>query len=441
MGKLGFFRSKVNGHSVHRESLIERSQAHKNSVKLKVTPNSDLDKQIQMSTLTIEDLAIVKELKPVIEENVLSLVDRFYERLALSPVLVKIIKDNSTVERLQGTLRTHLVEMFEGVIDEKFIETRIRIAKAHVRIGLEQKWYICAYQDLLNGFVKIIENHLQAPEDILIAFKAVTKLISFEQQLVLEAYDAEIIQLREAEEQTKNEVKLLMDDTSTSLAALAEETNASIEEVTAQTEEVANKSRQGTELAGQTEERAQTGNQQIEWLSKNIKDIQITTKEMTKNIKEFEQTANQIKDIVTIVQSIANETNLLALNAAIEAARAGEHGKGFAVVAEEVRKLSEQTNESVEGVKRLIEKTNLQIAKNNESITKVDNYVEQSNQNMKVTEESFVEILSQMKDTRNKNAEIQSDLEAFTEIINEIAQASQKIASVSDDLLQTTKQW
>ncbi|WP_193062006.1 globin-coupled sensor protein [Oceanobacillus oncorhynchi] len=411
------------------ESLLESSKEV--TVVLEKLQQTDLALQLKISRLTKQDLAVARLLKPVIQENIDIIIDAFYANLALSPELMDIIEDNSSVSRLKQTLATHVIEMFSGEINQAFIDKRRRIAQVHVHIGLQPKWYIASFQELFFQISKLVSDTYQDKENFLYAIQVVNKLLNFEQQIVLEAYEADIEEKRAVMDEKNQNLITSMRETAENLSFLSSETNQSVIKMVDQANRINQISKQGEEIAAATSESAQQGMEQTQTTNAGMSHLDKHMALVVERLEQLTGSAEKIKSVISIVESIAGQTNLLALNASIEAARVGEQGKGFAVVADEVRKLAEQSAKAVAEVSDLILETNEQVTNSREAIRETQEEVTSVREQTAKTAEILRKVSESMARISQNSSQIQQSLEENQHSISEVESSMGEIENYS----------
>lgn len=410
-------------------------------VNLDVSNYPDLHKQLQLLKLTIEDLAVIKQLEPFAHQLVPVMVEKFYGAISLSPELVDIIGSSARMERLKGTLTKHLEAMFNCKIDSHYIEERQTIAHVHVKIGLQSKWYIASFQSLLTTFIDFISKLNMPNEEMGKAIDAFSKLINFEQQLVIEAYEEEEQRIRKENMEMKFRVVERIQKTAQELTDISNQTNASLEEIASQSEEIASNTTQGLNLVAETENKSTTGTEYLINQTAIMTNILDRVDTLESSMVKLRQSSKKIADIVGLVTGIADQTNLLALNASIEAARAGEHGKGFAVVADEVRKLAEETKNAVQNVSHLIKETELSISQMSDSVSSVDEQVKISVETQKSLADSFTSITEAVHGIKTQYENTNEDIHAISSVITGLTHTTNNVMTSSDSLLHIVREF
>ncbi|MDU4599276.1 methyl-accepting chemotaxis protein [Clostridium sporogenes] len=237
---------------------------------------------------------------------------------------------------------------------------------------------------------------------------------------------------------TTEELSANMEET----AASAEEMSATSQDIERAVQSIAQKSQEGATQAGEINKRAEDTKANVQASQKKAKEIFTNTKTELERAIEASKVVEQINVLSDSIMDITSQTNLLALNAAIEAARAGEAGKGFSVVADEIRKLAEQSKDTVTEIQSITVKViesvkNLSDSSSNLLTfvsTDMDNdYKTMLNVADKYSEDaSFVDTL--VMDFSSTSQELLASLQDVLKTIEGVAQAASEGAGGTTDI-------
>jgi methyl-accepting chemotaxis protein len=218
-----------------------------------------------------------------------------------------------------------------------------------------------------------------------------------------------------------------IEDASQALASGATEQAATIEEFTATLESIIRKSSENNELIREIS----AGSLSIRDDAERGSELMA---EMTRAVEDISHASSDIANVISVIDSIAFQTNILALNAAVEAARAGSAGKGFAVVAEEVRNLASKSAEAAKNTGTLIENamskanTGARIAKDTAaSLEKIVSGVNES-------AEAMTTIAQTSHEQNDAMAEMSSSIQQIAAVTQRNSATAEESAAASTEL-------
>lgn len=234
-------------------------------------------------------------------------------------------------------------------------------------------------------------------------------------------------------------IETISKDTQT-LTLITEDNSSALAEVAATTVQFASTAQKSSEHAFTMSVEAQSalaltdqGVKQIELTQGIMATIDRTAHQSANAIRSLQQETKKIGEMIDSISEIAEQTNLLALNAAIEAARAGEEGRGFSVVAQEVRKLAEQTQALVTGVRATMAAVTTQAEEAVEASIANDQEVDHGIGALAETRQAFESIARNIHETVRSFQEVAQATEQLSLGSGEISLATERqIGSVSE---------
>ncbi len=189
-----------------------------------------------------------------------------------------------------------------------------------------------------------------------------------------------------------------------------------------------------TEHVNTTEQVVGNGKEMMDELIRQVENSQSASKLVAGEMNTLRDNADNMQNILSLINSVATQTGLLALNASIEAARAGEAGKGFAVVASEISHLANQTKEATGNISTLIAGIDTSLTQVEDSVNKLIKSNEEQDTCVSKTAENFEQIHSNTNSIHEQSESLAQMVEMLGTANDAIVESIQNISAVSEEM-------